>query len=126
MNMTSKEIERAIDYILGAEPEKPKKKRKRGRQQQEKPPVWALEFYNPKKNRTFALISMCIKEDFEQTVEQLALRLSVAKCRPPMECLTVLRHLQQRGKLGYYDSETLMFRTWHGEEEGNGLEDLCG
>lgn len=133
MNMTPKEIERAIDYILGishdeAEAKKeaePKIPRKRGRKKLEYIPVWALEFYNPMKNRTFALISMCIKEDFEQSMEELALKVAINKGRPPMEALAVLRSLKESGMLGYYDSD-YVFRRWHGEEAGYGLENLCG
>lgn len=125
MNISSKEIEKAIDEILGInQKEEPRKKRKRGRQNKNYP-VWALEFYNPEGNRTFALISMCIKEDYAQSVEQLALKLSATKHRPPMECLTVLRQLQQMGKLGYYDDDRV-FRSWYGKEGDNGLEIMCG
>lgn len=126
MNMTAKEIDRAIDIILGIEQKKeePKIPRRRGRKKQEYIPVWALEFYNPIKSRTFALISMCIKEDFEQSLEQLALRVAINKGRPPMEALTVLRSLKEQGMLGYYDSDHV-FRRWYGEEAGYGLEDLC-
>lgn len=126
--MTAKELEHAIDEILGikrkAVPIVPK--RKRGRQTKKKPPTWSLDFYNPEHNRTFALISMCIKEDFEQSIEQLALRLSAYKYVPPAECLEVLIELKNSGKLGYYDDNNKLFRTWNGEETGYGLENMCG
>lgn len=126
--MTAKELEHAIDEILGFErkavPIVPK--RKRGRQRKKKPPVWSLDFYDPDHNRTFALISMCIKEDFEQSIEQLALRLSAYKYVPPSECLEVLIGLKNSGKLGYYDDNNKLFRTWNGEETGYGLENMCG
>jgi len=123
MSMKSTEIERAIDIILGIEPEK--KKKKRGRKHKPKPPVWSLDFYDPANNRTYALISMCIKEDFEQSLEKLALRLSTEKGVHPTECLSVLLDLREAGRLGCYD-DSLIFRMWHGEEAGYGLEKLCG
>lgn len=97
------------------------KPKKRGRRPKPPTPVWSLDFYNPAGNMSFALISMCIKEDFEQSIEQLALRLSIWKMRPPRECLSVLRRLRRSGKLGYYDKDHV-FRTWNGEEDGYGLE----
>lgn len=126
MNMTTNETERAIEEILGvSKPDLPMPSRQRGRSKKPRAPIWSLEFYNPDRNRTFALISMCIKDDFNQSIRQLALRLSVYKSRPPMECLNILRMLKNAGRLGYYDSDRV-FRTWHGEEAGYGLEDLCG
>lgn len=123
--MKTSEIELLIDEILCIKKEEPSQKRPRGRQRKEKPPLWSLSFYDPNKNTTFALISMCIKDDFDQSLEQLALSLSAYKSRPPRECLSVLRRLLDCGKLGYYD-DNRVFRVWHGEEGGHGLENLCG
>ena len=125
MNYTPHEIEKAIEEILGIPDTKPKQEpRKRGRKPQGEIPVWSLEFYNPYKNRTFALISMCIKEDLNQSIEQLALKLSAYKCRKVSECLLVLRRLQRNNLLGYYDNEQRL-RKWDGKEAGHGLEGSC-
>ena len=126
MNISAKELDRIIDEILvlGAV-RSTKQKRKRGRQYKAPSPVWALQFYEPEKNRSFALISMCIKEDPDQSLEQLALRLSTNKRRPPSECLKILKILRERGKLGYYDDSSRIFRTWNGKEADHGLENLC-
>ena len=55
---------------------------------------------------TTALISMCIKEDLNQTLEELASRVAVDKCRPLGESLAVLRELEEKGRLGYYTTST--------------------
>lgn len=123
---TTTDIERAIEYILCIEENKEAvvPKRSRGRQKKEAPPVWALEFFNPEKNRTFALISMCIKDNLNQSINDLAKQLSLLKSRPFEECLGVVRKLAKSGKLGYYDSN-LIFRLWSGTEVKNELESLC-
>ncbi|MBQ7119772.1 MAG: hypothetical protein IJO09_06110 [Oscillospiraceae bacterium] len=126
MKSTTSDIDRAIDYILCIEKSNSTEiKRSRGRQKKDTPPIWALEFFDPEKNRTFALISMCIKENYNQSIGDLAQKLSVLKSRPLGECLSVLRSLAKCGKLGYYDSN-LIFRLWSGKETVNGLESLCG
>ena len=126
MKHSTIDIERAIDEILSlGKKEEVKPKRSRGRQKKDTPPIWALEFFNPEKNRTFALISMCIKDNYNQTIEELAIKLSTLKSRPERECLAILRRLASHGKLGYYDSN-LLFRLWSGSEVSNGLESLCG
>lgn len=114
--MTTLEIERAIESILGKSiTDKPERPRRRGRIPCEKPPIWSLNFYNPARNTTYALISMCIKDDFDQSLPELARRLAKYKNRPFRECLTIIRELQASGKLGYYDDDTLYFHTWRGE-----------
>ncbi len=125
MNMTT-EIERIIDEILTpAEEETPVRvPKKRGRRKNPPIPVWALDFYNPTGNRTFALISMCIKEDLNQSIEQLALRLAAYKAVSPTLALKVLSSLSICGKLGYYDDKTLHFIPWYGTEAEDGLENL--
>ena len=124
--MKTTEIEQMIEEILFMKKENViREKRPRGRARKEKPPIWSLEFYNPSKNTSFALISMCIKENPDQSLSELALRLSAYKSRPPRECLTVLGRLEECGKLGYYD-ENRIFRAWKSEEARNGLENLCG
>lgn len=115
------QYETEIEAILS-----PGKPRRRGRRPTPTPKRWSLDFYNPCDNRTFALISMCIKDDFDQSIEQLALRLAMYKDVSPVEALQKLRALRGCGRLGYYDDKTLFFRTWHGKEAGYGLEDMCG
>lgn len=127
MKTSSKEIENAINEILGISEQTklsdaPKK---RGRKKLPKQKIWSLDFYDPQQSITYALISICIKEDFDQSLEQLAMRLSIWKSRPLRECMRVLRRLKKAGKLGYYD-ECRVFRTWNGEEKGYGLESMCG
>ena len=63
---------------------------------------------------TTALISMCIKEDLNQTLVELASRVAVGKCRPLGETLAVLRELEEKGDLGYYDEKTLEWTRWEG------------
>ena len=126
MNYTTKEIERAIEEILGlGKTREPITRRPRGRQKKEDPKTWALDFHDPENNRTFALISMCIKDDFDQSIEELAVKVSFCKSRPYSECLRILKRLSFYGKLGYYDSE-LIFRAWSGREGKHGLEIMCG
>ncbi len=112
------DIERAINDILGISYENkanPEIKPKRGRKALGNRPTWSLNFYEPDKNTTYAVISMCIKEDFDQTLDQLAARVSACKARPKAECLKILKQLSDCGKLGYYDDYTLRFRTWKGD-----------
>ena len=130
MTITEFDIECAIEKILALGEKKEDKaepirvKRRCGRPARSNIPVWALSFYHPTDNRTFALISMCIKEDFGQSLEELAMRLSLNKMRSPAECISVLRRLRTFGLLGYYDANR-SFRVWHGKEQGYGLENLC-
>lgn len=114
--MIISDIEREINDILGIAPEgkPPVSPQRRGRPPLKKQPVWSLDFYEPTRNITYAVISMCIKEDLEQSLDELATRLSRCKERPRSECLRVLRELSLCGKLGYYDDYTLRFRTWTG------------
>ena len=106
-----------------AESESP---RRRGRKPtRDSIPIWSLSFYNPKRNRTFALISMCIKDDFEQSLSSLALRVAMCKKRPAGECLAILRDLKRHGLLGYYDDDRI-FRLWTEGGASDGLESMCG
>ena len=45
---------------------------------------------------------MCIKEDMDQTLEELAERVKKCKRRPGDECLAVLKELKEKGHLGYF------------------------
>ena len=127
MTTLSKEIEAAIDEILNLNSEKTEKRvpGKPGRKRNPPTQIWSLSFHDPQHNITYALISTCIKEDYSQSLEQLAMRLSIWKSRPINECMCKLRSLKRSGKLGYYD-ENCVFRTWDGEEKGYGLESMCG
>lgn len=111
------DIEREINNILGIATREDKPSAappRRGRPPLEKQPIWSLNFYEPTGNITYAVISMCIKEDFSQSFDELATRVSRCKERPKSECLKVLRELRECGKLGYYDDYTLRFHTWKG------------
>ena len=114
--MITSDIEREICNIFGVTPdaEIPSQPRKRGRKPLEKQPIWSLNFYEPTKNITYAVISMCIKEDFDQSIDELATRVSKCKGRSKRECLKVLHDLKISGKLGYYDDYTLRFHIWEG------------
>lgn len=138
MNLNENEIERAIEKILSLgerkqvapspEPvEKPKIKKRTGRPpSRESIPVWAIDYDDPAKNRTLALISMCIKEDYSQSLSELAMRLALCKARSHDECLEKLLELQSIGHLGYYDDATRIFCVWEEGGEGLGLEVVCG
>lgn len=66
---------------------------------------------------TTALISMCIKEDLNQTLEELASRVAVDKCRPLGESLAVLRELEEKGRLGYYNNLGTEWIPWKPKKE---------
>lgn len=108
------ELDAIIDDILvlgqGKAPALPK--RKRGRRKKAPSPIWALDFHNPAGNRTFALISMCIKDNLNQSLEELALQIAALKSVSPANAMETLLKLRERGQLGYYDSKTLRFVQW--------------
>ncbi len=120
------ELDTIIDDILvldqGDAPVPPKKTP--GRPKKAPPPTWALDFYNPSGNRTFALISMCIKDDFSQSIEELSLRIATYKSVSPASALKVLLRLKERGQLGYYDNKTRHFIKWRETEVCDGLENI--
>lgn len=64
---------------------------------------------------TIAHISMCIEEDFNQTLEELAARVAESKECPYEEALKVLCELKEQGRLIYYDKE-LIPKIWKVEE----------
>ena len=96
------------------------RERRRGRIAAPEQPIWCVDPFSRRNSVTSAVISMCIKEDFGQTLEELAERLSRLKSRPKGECLAVLRELRQKGTLGYFDDE-FTFRVWtnQGKEKEN-------
>ena len=84
-----------------------------GRPAQPKLPIWAVDRFDRNNSTTCALISMCIKEDYSQTLRELAERLAVYKDRPMKECLAVLRELKRAGNLGYFVYDYgYYFRQW--------------
>lgn len=80
-------------------------RKRRGRIAAPEQPIWCVDPFSQRYSVTSAVISMCIKEDFYQTLPELADKLSILKSRPKSECLAVLRDLKKRGHLGYYDDE---------------------
>ena len=118
------ELDTMIDDILALnQREAPAAtKKRRGRRKKAPSPVWALDFHNPAGNRTFALISMCIKDNFEQSIEELALQIATLKSVSPAIALRVLLQLKESGKLGYYDNKTLRFVQWKEAEVYDELE----
>ena len=139
MKFNENEIERAIEKILSlgekkaekpAPPPEPRAQQKTKRKVGRPPsrceiPTWALDYDDPANNRSFALISMCIKEDYSQTLRELAMRLALCKSRSPDECLEKLISLRDAGRLGYYDDETRFFCVWEKGGGARGLENLC-
>lgn len=88
---------------------------RRGRRPGPRLPVWAVNPFDAKNSVTCAVISMCIKEDYNQTLPELAERLSELKERPVSECRAVLRDMKKRGTLGYFvcdDNNGFYFRRW--------------
>ena len=78
-------------------------KKKRGRPQKiANLRTWAVDPGDPFNNSTLAVISMCIKEDMNQTLEELAERVKKCKRRPVDECLAVLKELKEKGHLGFF------------------------
>ena len=139
MKFNENEIERAIESILALgekkaekpapapEPREEPKPKKTGRPvSRGEIPVWAIDYNDPANNRSLALISMCIKEDYSQTLRELAMRLALCKSRSPDECLEKLFALRAAGHLGYYDDETRFFCIWDEGGGDIGLEILCG
>ncbi len=120
-------LDTIIDDILELEqkeaPVLPKKVR--GRHKKAPAQTWALDFYNPAGNRSFALISMCIKDAPEQSIEELALRVAKHKSVSTASALEVLLNLKERGQLGYYDNTTQHFIKWKGTEVADVLENMC-
>ena len=120
------ELDAIIDDILMLRrvevPAPPKKSR--GRRKKAPTPTWALDFHNPAGNRTFALISMCIKDDFNQSIEELAFRIATHKSVSPASAMKVLLLLREQGHLGYYDNKTLHFIKWKEPEVTDGLENV--
>lgn len=75
--------------------------------------IWAVDRFDRNNSSTCAVISMCIKEDYNQTLAELAERLSKLKARPLSECLAVLRDLKKNGNLGYFVyRDGYYFRRW--------------
>ena len=52
---------------------------------------------------TFAVISLCIKDDMSQSLEELAHRLADVKYEPVEVCYKKLKELQAKGELYYYN-----------------------
>ena len=112
-------IEREIEKLLGIDENGgAAKPRKTGRPSTRYLiPIWAISEEKSSKTRTLALISMCIKEDMSQSIEELAARVARCKDRPYSESLAVIRDLEERDKLGYYNEERRLVRWVPGRKE---------
>lgn len=66
---------------------------------------WQLEFKNPNNDASFALISMCIKEDFKQDINTLSRKLAKIKRIKISECRMRIEELYEKGLLGYFDKD---------------------
>ena len=122
MRRTELKIERAIEEILalGKSPAEALlcAKKNRGRPKSRAYiPVWDIGNTGAALGRTIALISMCIKEDPGQSLEELASRLAEYKLRPFPECLSVLQEIRTKGTLGYYETNSLKFKQWEPGKE---------
>lgn len=77
-----------------------------------------FDFDGPGHGTTLAHISMLIKEDMLQTLDELAERLAEERYMGKKECLTVLEELEQKGKLGYFSEDGKMcwipWKPWRG------------
>lgn len=62
-------------------------------------PIWDFE----PMSATFAVISLCIKDDLSQSLEALAHRLADVKCEPVEVCYSKLKELKEKGELYYYN-----------------------
>ena len=113
MKLWTKEIDGGDPFD---EFEDEEKRQRRGRPSSVDDPeynlIWKVDRRSNKRNITLATISMCIKDDMNQSLEELAERVAECKARPFGESLAVLRELSENGKLGYYDNVTMVFRKW--------------
>ena len=63
---------------------------------------WATDPYDVQNNISLALISSCIKDDYNQTLGQLALRVAFLRRLPFLEVARHLTELCKQNKLGYF------------------------
>lgn len=84
----------------------------RGRRKSPRPPVWMLDFNGPGHGTSLAHISMLIKEDKYQTIEELAERLADDRELTERECLRVLKKLNRKNRLGYFSDEDMRWIPW--------------
>ena len=74
--------------------------------------IWKVDKGDNRRNITLATISICIKEDMRQSLNELAAKVAKCKNRPIPECIEVLQKLLDKGNLGYYDKLTLEWKSW--------------
>ncbi len=111
-------VKRDVEDDVPCTEDMPKKKKGRPKVQR-KIPIWAVSYEGESPGRTIALISMCIKDDMNQSLFSLAEKVSEMKRRPVSECLAVLRDLKKRGMLGYYSSDLSLIRWEPGKENAD-------
>lgn len=113
LNTTYTQVGRKIDYMIRTGKLRRKKlKNERSENVVKKPrfnipTCWDIGYGGC----TIAHISMCIEEDFNQTLEELAARVAESKECPYDEALKVLTGLREQNRLVYYDKE-MVPRLW--------------
>lgn len=79
-----------------------------------------LDFDGPGHGTSLAHISMLIKEDKYQTIEELAERLADDRGLTNWECLRVLKKLNRKKRLGYFSEDGKMrwtpWKPWRNEK----------
>lgn len=63
---------------------------------------WSTDSYNSEGNISLVLISCCIKDDIDQTLGELALRVAFIRKLPFLEVARHLVELRRENKLGYF------------------------
>lgn len=87
--------------------------------------IWQTESYDNEHNISLSLISCCIKDDLQQTLGELALRVAFVRKLPFLEVARHLTELRRDDKLGYFQelsSGEMYYKHWHPSEQYEGEE----
>lgn len=87
--------------------------------------IWQTESYDNEHNISLSLISCCIKDDLQQTLGELALRVAFVRKLPFLEVARHLVELRRDNKLGYFQelsSGDMYYKHWHPSEQFEGAE----
>ena len=87
--------------------------------------IWQTESYDNEHNISLSLISCCIKDDLQQTLGELALRVSFVRKLPFLEVARHLAELRKNNKLGYFQELStgdMYYKHWHPSEQFIGSE----